>query len=1111
MPVISATSPMAHARTFHQLIPMPNGEVMAVGGTGGRKFTDAGGILEPEIWNPQTGQWRGMANMSVVRGYHSTALLLPDATVLTAGGGYTGGDHLDGQVFTPPYLYASDGTLAVRPTLSAAVSSVDVGNSFEVTTTGDIQDFGFVRMSATTHAVNTDSRFYKPQFEQTGADTWSVTIHQNPNVATPGFWMLFALDANGVPSVAEIIQVTAVDTRLSNLAIGATATQSSTYQNASAARAIDGNLNGSVANASVAITDLDAQAWWELDLGRVVEIDSIRLWNRTDCCAERLSDVHVLVSEAPFSSPVLADTQNQDGVSDYPISGAASQQTDVAVGRFGRYVRVQLEGTNHLQLAEVQVFGQRLTGISNLALQGSASQSSQFGNDSRFPASNVINGNTGGNGAAANQVNHTNADANAWWELDLGDVYDLDSIKIWNRNDCCQDRLANFVLLVSDDPFDSKDLNTSVAQAGVYSEEFTGTPARTTESILGRAGRYVRVQLLGTNFLHLAEVQVFGAPPSLPIELNAIESVPRPQQEPITFTADATGTGTLQYRWNFGDGTPDVFSTNPTTNHQYAAPGRYVVSVVVTGANGDEQRQTFTQIVHGNLTADKPVSSSAMAEIPARQQLWNVNPDNNTVTVIDSDSYAVIGEIDVGEDPSSLGVAADGRVWVVNRRSASISVVNAQTLTVEDTLALPPASQPYGIVFDNTHAYVALEATGELVKLATDGTVTNASAVGPNPRHLTLDANAQRLYVSRFITPPLPGEDTANPVVEDDTGSYGGELLVVNPADLSITQTIVLAHSNREASEHQGPGIPNYLGAAVISPVGGTAWLPSKQDNILAGALRGGAGITFDQTVRAITSVIDLNTHTENLQRRLDHDNASIAGAAAFDPYGTTLFVSLEGNRQISLIDSSQAIEIGRIDTGRAPQSLLVSADGTRLYAHNFMDRTISVFDIADIVNAGAITATELATIDTVANELLQPQVLRGKQLFYDARDDRLAHLDYMSCASCHADGEHDGRVWDFTSLGEGLRNTITLRGRAGMGHGMLHWSGNFDEPQDFEGQIREFAGGTGLMNDDDFARTADPLGNRKAGLSSDLDALTAYMSSLDTVDASPWRLAGGS
>ena len=90
--------------------------------------------------------------------------------------------------------------------------------------------------------------------------------------------------------------------------------------------------------------------------------------------------------------------------------------------------------------------------------------------------------------------------------------------------------------------------------------------------------------------------------------------------------------------------------------------------------------------------------------------------------------------------------------------------------------------------------------------------------------------------------------------------------------------------------------------------------------------------------------------------------------------------------------------------------------------------------------------------------EKLPSQVLIGKRLFYDALDTRLARDGYLSCASCHADGGGDGRVWDFTGFGEGLRRTISLRGRAGSAP--LHWSGNFDELQDFEGQIRAFAGG---------------------------------------------------
>jgi len=120
----------------------------------------------------------------------------------------------------------------------------------------------------------------------------------------------------------------------------------------------------------------------------------------------------------------------------------------------------------------------------------------------------------------------------------------------------------------------------------------------------------------------------------------------------------------------------------------------------------------------------------------------------------------------------------------------------------------------------------------------------------------------------------------------------------------------------------------------------------------------------------------------------------------------------------------------------------------------------------------------------------------------------------YISCASCHIEGGSDGRVWDFTQRSEGLRNTTELRGRSGMGHGRVHWSGNFDEIQDFENDIRNFFSGTGFMSDDDFAATEDPLGvTTKAGLSDDLDDLAAYVTSLDNthLPRSPYREDDGS
>ncbi|MCB0112170.1 MAG: RICIN domain-containing protein, partial [Caldilineaceae bacterium] len=210
-----------------------------------------------------------------------------------------------------------------------------------------------------------------------------------------------------------------------------------------------------------------------------------------------------------------------------------------------------------------------------------------------------------------------------------------------------------------------------------------------------------------------------------------------------------------------------------------------------------------------------------------------------------------------------------------------------------------------------------------------------------------------------------------------------------------------------------------------------------------------------------------------------------------------------------AVIDAYAHAERFRIAVGRAPQGLALSADGTQLYVHNFMDRTVTVHDLTALYTTGTPTAALAATYNTVGAEKLNPQVLTGKQLFYDAKDTRLARDNYISCASCHNDGGQDGRIWDLTGFGEGLRNTIALNGHTGQGP--LHWSANFDEVQDFEGQIRNLSGGTGLLSDPDFAATSDPLGAAKAGRSADLDALAAYVNSLTTVGTSPHRNGDGS
>ncbi|PYK58589.1 MAG: hypothetical protein DME21_15390, partial [Verrucomicrobia bacterium] len=210
--VVTPAASMAFARQFANAVVLPNGQVMVIGGnTSGLKFNDTGSIFTPEIWNPATGQWRAAADASVPRNYHSLALLLPDGRILSAGGGLGGNsaDHRDAQLFTPPNLFNPDGSLAARPVLNTAPPSIGVGTRFIVAGTPGLRKFAFIKMSAITHCVNTDLRYLSLPFTETSPGNYQITAHPSLNVMTPGYWMLFGLDAAGVHSVAKIVLVDA--------------------------------------------------------------------------------------------------------------------------------------------------------------------------------------------------------------------------------------------------------------------------------------------------------------------------------------------------------------------------------------------------------------------------------------------------------------------------------------------------------------------------------------------------------------------------------------------------------------------------------------------------------------------------------------------------------------------------------------------------------------------------------------------------------------------------------------------------------------------------------------------------------------------------------------
>ena len=107
----------------------------------------------------------------------------------------------------------------------------------------------------------------------------------------------------------------------------------------------------------------------------------------------------------------------------------------------------------------------------------------------------------------------------------------------------------------------------------------------------------------------------------------------------------------------------------------------------------------------------------------------------------------------------------------------------------------------------------------------------------------------------------------------------------------------------------------------------------------------------------------------------------------AFDPLGLYAFVALETSRQVAVLDVNGGMEVMRLGVGRAPQGVAVSADGRRLYVNNFMDRTVSVFDLSTLLTEGIADVPLVATKLSHEGDKLSAQVRKGKKLFYDAAE----------------------------------------------------------------------------------------------------------------------------
>jgi galactose oxidase len=192
-------------------VVLPDGKVAVFGGENfAVPFSDNTAVLAAELWDPATETFSPMASAAIPRNYHSVALLMPDGRVFTGGGGLCGTgcpeNHFDAEIYTPPNLLNDDGTPASRPAISSAPATAANGATISVSTNRAVTGFSIIRMGTATHSVDTDQRrLALSPTAVTGG--YHLTIPADPGVAVPGYYMLFALDSHGVPSVAKTIRI----------------------------------------------------------------------------------------------------------------------------------------------------------------------------------------------------------------------------------------------------------------------------------------------------------------------------------------------------------------------------------------------------------------------------------------------------------------------------------------------------------------------------------------------------------------------------------------------------------------------------------------------------------------------------------------------------------------------------------------------------------------------------------------------------------------------------------------------------------------------------------------------------------------------------------------
>ncbi len=188
-------------------IILPTGEIFIEGGLKNGS-DDTTGVRAPETYNPAAGAWRVLPASPVVRGYHSTALLMPSGAVWVAGSNVNAGTGLANrelriEIFEPWYFCGR------RPSITASAPKACHGDKFEIHTpdAADIKQVVIVRCGTVTHNFNPDQRHITLHFTRQRGDVILAEVPPEPNVAIVGYYLVFVIDSTGRPSTGRFLQI----------------------------------------------------------------------------------------------------------------------------------------------------------------------------------------------------------------------------------------------------------------------------------------------------------------------------------------------------------------------------------------------------------------------------------------------------------------------------------------------------------------------------------------------------------------------------------------------------------------------------------------------------------------------------------------------------------------------------------------------------------------------------------------------------------------------------------------------------------------------------------------------------------------------------------------